>query len=159
MSNNGAKPTGDKVTVSYQGTTAEFDVLHGSDGHPAIDLSSLTKEIGLTALDYGFVNTASTKSKITFIDGDAGILRYRGYPIEQVATQMSFLETAWLLIYGELPSSSELDEFENQIRRHSLLQEDLKNFFNGLRGTRSHVMSYWRIILPGSKDMVSDSMR
>jgi citrate synthase len=131
VSNNGAKPTGDKVTVSYQGTTAEFDVLHGSDGHPAIDLSSLTKEIGLTALDYGFVNTASTKSKITFIDGDAGILRYRGYPIEQVATQMSFLETAWLLIYGEMPSPSEFAEFENQIRRHSLLQEDLKNFFNG----------------------------
>ena len=131
VSDNGASPTGDKVTVSYQGVTSDFDVLRGTDGHPAVDLSSLTKQTGLTALDYGFVNTASTKSKITFIDGDEGILRYRGYPIEQVATQMSFLETAWLLIYGEIPSPSELSDFENQIRRHSLLHEDLKNFFNG----------------------------
>jgi citrate synthase len=94
-------------------------------------MSKFTAQTGLHALDYGFVNTASTRSAITYIDGDAGVLRYRGYPIEQVATSLSFLETAWLLIYGEIPSASELEEFEQNIQHHTLLHEDLKNFFSG----------------------------
>ncbi len=86
------------------------------------------------------MNTASTKSEITFIDGDKGILRYRGYPIEQLAGSTSYLEVAWLLIYGELPSASELAEFDEKIRRHTLLHEDLKRFFSALPHT-AHPMS------------------
>ncbi|NBX23259.1 MAG: citrate (Si)-synthase, partial [Microbacteriaceae bacterium] len=122
---------GRTISVTVDGVTSEFPVLSGTAGRDAVDMSKFTAATGLHALDYGFVNTASTKSAITYIDGDAGILRYRGYPIEQVATSLSFLETAWLLIYGELPSASELSEFELNIKRHTLLHEDLKNFFSG----------------------------
>jgi citrate synthase len=121
----------DRVTLTYNGVTTEFPVLQSTQGANAIDLSTLTKQTGLTALDYGFVNTAATKSRITYIDGDEGILRYRGYPIDQVAKNLSFLETAWLLIYGEVPTASELEGFEENIRRHTLLHEDLKDFFSG----------------------------
>ncbi|MFC6355018.1 citrate synthase [Luethyella okanaganae] len=120
------------ATLSYPGGQAEFPVVPSVDGPSSIDISSLTRQTGLTSLDYGFVNTASTRSAITFIDGEKGILRYRGYPIEQVAKRATFLETAWLLIYGELPSASELEEFDTKIRRHTLLHEDLKRFFSAL---------------------------
>jgi citrate synthase len=102
------------------------------DGASSIDISTLTRQTGLTSLDYGFVNTAATRSKITFIDGDAGILRYRGYPIEQLAANSTFLEVAWLLIHGELPTADELGEFDERIRRHTLLHEDLRRFFSAL---------------------------
>ncbi len=120
--------------------TAQFPVLTATDGVPSIDISTLTRQTGHTNLDYGFVNTASTKSAITYIDGDAGILRYRGYPIEQLATHSTYLEVAWLLIYGELPSTSELEAFDRRIRRHTLLHEDLKRFFSSLPPT-AHPMS------------------
>jgi citrate synthase len=126
----GERPT--KATLTVGETTAEFPVLHGTDGHSSIDFSTLTRQTGHTGLDYGFVNTASTKSAITFIDGDKGILRYRGYPIEQIANSCSYLEVAWLLIYGELPTPAELAEFDEKIRRHTLLHEDLKHFFQAL---------------------------
>ncbi len=129
----------EKVSLTYQGKTSEFSVLQGSDGASAMDMSAFTKNTGLTALDYGFVNTASTKSKITYIDGEQGILRYRGYPIEQVATSLSFVETAYLLIYGEVPTALELENFEDNIRRHTLLHEDLKDFFSGFP-RRAHPM-------------------
>jgi len=130
---------GDVVSLTYKGTTTEFPVLRGTQGAPAIDLSALTRSTGLTTLDYGFVNTASTKSKITYIDGEQGILRYRGYPIDQVATKLSFLETAYLLINGEVPNQLERENFEDNIRRHSLLHEDLKDFFSGFP-RRAHPM-------------------
>ena len=130
----------DTVTFSHKGTTAEFAVLPAVDGKAAIDFSSFTKQTGLTALDQGFVNTASTRSAITYIDGDAGILRYRGYPIEDLARNSTYLEVAWLLIYGELPTASELVEFEEKVRRHTLLHEDLKRFFSALPHT-AHPMS------------------
>ena len=130
----------DTVTFSHKGTTAEFAVLPAVDGKDAIDFSSFTKQTGLTALDQGFVNTASTRSAITYIDGDAGILRYRGYPIEDLARNSTYLEVAWLLIYGELPTASELVEFEEKVRRHTLLHEDLKRFFSALPHT-AHPMS------------------
>jgi citrate synthase len=135
-------PSGDqqKATLSYPGGTAEFPILSSVDGACSIDISTLTRQTGLTTLDSGFVNTASTRSAITFIDGEQGILRYRGYPIEQIAQKSSFLETAWLLIYGELPSASELEEFDSRIRRHTLLHEDLRRFFDALP-TNAHPMS------------------
>lgn len=110
-------------------TETELQIIHASEGPDAFDVSKLMASTGMTAFDQGFVNTSSTKSAITFIDGDQGILRYRGYPIEELAQKKSFLEVAHLLIYGELPSSGELEEFDSLIRRHTLLHEDLKDFF------------------------------
>ncbi|MFT2815767.1 citrate synthase [Leifsonia sp. A12D58] len=121
-----------KATLTYPGGTAEFPILSSVDGASSLDISTLTRQTGLTTLDYGFVNTAATRSAITYIDGDAGILRYRGYPIEQIAHNSSYLETAWLLIYGELPTESELADFDHRIRHHTLLHEDLKHFFSAL---------------------------
>ncbi|MCT9820465.1 citrate synthase [Microbacterium sp. W1N] len=132
--------TGQTATLTVGDRTAELPVVRGTDGAPAIDIASLTKQTGHTTLDYGFVNTAATKSAITYIDGDEGILRYRGYPIEQLAKSSSFLEVAWLLIYGELPTADELAEWDHRIRRHTLLHEDLKRFFSSLPPT-AHPMS------------------
>ncbi|TFB71438.1 citrate synthase [Cryobacterium glaciale] len=133
-----ADPT--KVTLTFPGGSAEFPILTSVDGVSSIDISTLTKKTGLTTLDYGFVNTAATRSAITYIDGDAGILRYRGYPIEQIAQNSNFLETAWLLIYGELPSAGELANFDDRIRHHTLLHEDMRRFFDSLPH-KAHPMS------------------
>ena len=100
-------------------------------GESGIDIAPLLKQTGHVTLDHGFMNTASCSSSITYIDGDKGILRYRGYPIEQLAQQSSFLETSFLLIYGYLPSADELDDFKRQIRLHTMLHEDLRRFFDG----------------------------
>jgi citrate synthase len=128
------------ATLSFPGGTAEFPILPSTEGASSIDISNLTKESGLTTLDQGFVNTAATKSAITYIDGDAGILRYRGYAIEDVAANSTYLEVAWLLIHGELPTAVELDRFEETIRRHTLLHEDLRRFFDALPHS-AHPMS------------------
>jgi citrate synthase len=130
----------EKATLQFPGGTAEFPIVRGTDGHDSIDISTFTKQTGFTTLDQGFVNTASTRSAITYIDGDAGILRYRGYSIEDVAKNSTFLEVAWLLIYGQLPSASELAEFDEKIRRHTLLHEDLRRFFDALPHS-AHPMS------------------
>ena len=128
------------ATLSFPGGSAEFPILSSVDGASSMDISAFTKKTGYTTLDYGFVNTAATTSTITYIDGDAGILRYRGYPIEQLAGSSSYLEVAWLLIYGDLPTESELAEFDERIRRHTLLHEDLKRFFSALPHT-AHPMA------------------
>ena len=130
----------EKATLTYPGGTAEFPILKSSQGASSLDVSTLTRQSGLTALDYGFVNTAATKSAITYIDGDQGILRYRGYPIEQLAASSTYLEVAWLLIYGEMPTADQLGEFDEKIRRHTLLHEDLKHFFSALPHT-AHPMA------------------
>ncbi len=130
----------DKVTLNYPGGTAEFPILPSAAGDDVIDFSKLNAATGLNAFDQGFVNTASTKSAITYIDGDEGILRYRGYPIEELAGQKSFLEVAFLLIYGELPSESQLADFDGRIRRHTLIHEELKNIFHAMP-QNAHPMS------------------
>ncbi len=130
----------ERATLTYPGGTAEFPILTSSQGASSLDVSTLTRQSGLTALDYGFVNTAATKSSITYIDGDQGILRYRGYPIEQLAASSTYLEVAWLLIYGEMPTADQLGEFDEKIRRHTLLHEDLKHFFSALPHT-AHPMA------------------
>ena len=122
----------EKATLTFPGGSAEFPILRGIDGHNSIDISTFMKQTGFTALDLGFVNTASTQSAITFIDGEAGILRYRGYAIEDVAQNSTYLEVAWLLIYGNLPTVSELEAFDEKVRRHTLLHEDLRRFFDAL---------------------------
>lgn len=130
----------DVATLTFPGGSAELPILRASAGVNAFDVSTLMKQTGMTALDGGFVNTSSTKSKITFIDGANGILRYRGYPIEELAARSTFLEVAYLLIYGELPTTSEYENFAERIRRHTLIHEDLKRFFNALP-THAHPMS------------------
>jgi len=129
---NDISPDTEKATLHFPGGTAEFPVIRGVDGRDSIDISTFMKQTGFTTLDQGFVNTASTKSAITYIDGDKGILRYRGYPIESVAKNSTYLEVAWLLIYGQLPTPSELEAFDEKIRRHTLLHEDLRRFFDAL---------------------------
>ncbi|MBC9956029.1 citrate synthase [Yimella sp. cx-51] len=115
------------ATFAAGDKTLEFAVIPATEGNDGYDISALLKETGNATLDVGFVNTASCKSAITYIDGDAGILRYRGYPIDQLAEKSTFLETSYLLIYGELPSKEELAEFTAKIQRHTMLHEDLKD--------------------------------
>jgi citrate synthase len=130
----------EKVVISYKDKTAEFPVVSSSVGSDAMDIGKLHSTLGLHTFDQGFVNTASTKSGITFIDGDAGILRYRGYPIEQLAAKKSFLDVSYLLIYGELPDKAQLEAFDQSIRRHTLIHEDLKRFFDAFP-QNAHPMS------------------
>jgi citrate synthase len=106
-------------------------VVTATEGPSGLDASALLRETGYVTLDPGFVNTGSCASAITYIDGDAGILRYRGYPIDQLAEKSSFLEVSYLLIYGELPTADQLADFDGQIRHHTLLHEDLRRFFDG----------------------------
>ena len=130
----------EKVVISYKDKSIELSVVEATAGSSAVDISKLHAGLGLHTYDQGFVNTASTKSEITFIDGEAGILRYRGYPIEQLAAKKSFLEVSHLLIYGELPSKTELENFDTGIRRHTLIHEDLKSFFDAFP-QNAHPMS------------------
>ncbi len=118
--------------LEYPGGSAEFPIVESVDGPNAIDIATLSKQTGLNTIDRGFVNTASTKSAITYIDGDQGILRYRGYDIQDLAKNSTFIEVAYLLVYGELPTPAELANFDDQIRHHTLLHEDLKRFFDAL---------------------------
>ncbi|MDN5758707.1 MAG: citrate synthase, partial [Tomitella sp.] len=120
-----------KAVLSYPGGEQPLDVVRAAEGNDGIALGSLLADTGYVTLDAGFVNTASCSSSITYIDGGNGILRYRGYPIEQLAKNSTFIEVSYLLIYGELPSASELESFTERIRRHTLLHEDLKRFFDG----------------------------
>ena len=119
--------------LTLDGKSIDFPVVVGTENERGLDISKLRAQTGAVTLDNGFVNTASCESAITFIDGEAGILRYRGYDIDDLAEteHPSFLETAYLLIYGELPTSEERDDFSAQIRKHTLLHEDVKRFYDG----------------------------
>jgi citrate synthase len=119
--------------------TYELPVIEGTEGEKAIDISKLRDQSGYVTLDIGYKNTGATKSAITFLDGEKGILKYRGYSIEQLAENASFIEVAYLLIYGELPTEEELKEFQFQISRHTLVHEDMKKFFDGFP-SKSHPM-------------------
>jgi len=130
----------DKAQIKVGDQTFECGVITGSENERGLDIAQLRAKTGLVTLDPAFMNTASTKSAITFIDGDAGILRYRGYPIEQLAEQSTFVEVAYLLIYGHLPNKAELDKFSTLLTRHSLLHEDMKRFFDGYPST-AHPMA------------------
>ncbi len=146
-----------KAILQYPGGSAEFPIRKSTQGASSIDISALTKQTGLTTLDNGFVNTASTTSSITYIDGEAGILRYRGYAIEDVAAHSSYLEVAWLLIYGQLPTAVELATFEERIRRHTLLHEDLRRFFDALPHS-AHPMSVLSSAVSALSTFYEDSL-
>lgn len=121
-----------KATLIVDGKTIELNMLHGTLGPDVMDVSNLFKE-GYFTYDPGFNSTASTESKITFIDGDKGILLYRGYPIEQLAAKSSFLEVCYLLLKGELPNKEQFNEFTQDIVHHTMVHEQIRNFFNGFR--------------------------
>ena len=118
------------IPLSYNGKTVALPLIEGTEGEVAIDIRNLRAQTGLITFDPGYANTGACKSAITFIDGEQGILRYRGYPIEDLAERSSFLEVAWLLLHGELPTKAELDSFSNEIVHHTLLHENFTRFFN-----------------------------
>jgi len=119
------------ATLKYDDKTIELPLIEGSEHERAIDISKLRAKSGLVTLDDGYMNTGSCKSAITFIDGDLGILRYRGYPIEQVAERARFTEVAYLLIYGERPNPEQLKAWRHQMTVHTLIHEDMKKFYEG----------------------------
>ena len=122
-----------KLTLSDpdSGKHLDLPVVEGSEGDPTLDISRLYPDLGYFTFDPGYGTTASCRSAITYIDGSAGILRYRGYPIEQLAEQSSFVEVAYLLVYGELPSASEFERFERDITYHTMVHEKLNSFIQG----------------------------
>ncbi|MGA8117181.1 MAG: citrate synthase [Actinocatenispora sp.] len=121
---------GGSTVLRHPGGELEMPIIPAAEGNAGIDSSKLLATTGLVTLDAGFVNTASCRSTITYIDGDAGILRYRGYPINQLAEKSTFLEVSYLLIYGELPTSTQLADFDHRVRRHTLLDEGLTHLFD-----------------------------
>ncbi len=158
----------EKAQIILDGKTYEFPVTVGSEGEKAIDISKLRDQTGYITLDFGYKNTGATTSAITFLDGEEGILHYRGYPIEQLAEKSSFLEVAYLLLYGELPNAKELSDFENQIRYHSLVHEDMKHFFEFFpsnahpMGILSAMVNSLSTFYPKSQDphrSINDQMR
>jgi citrate synthase len=130
----------DSARLHLDGKEYELPVTVGTENEVAIDISRLRAESGAITLDSGYGNTGSCRSKITFIDGEAGILRYRGFPIEELAEKSSFIEVCYLLIHGDLPTQSQLEEFEHEITYHTLLHEDMKKFFEGFPPS-AHPMS------------------
>ncbi len=127
--NVAASTTG--YTLGYDGVSLPLPEHPATEGPSGVDVGTLLARTGRVTLDVGFANTAACTSAITYIDGDAGILRYRGYPIEQLARRSSFLEVAYLLIYGELPTAAQLTDFTDRIKEHTLLREELRRFFDG----------------------------
>ena len=125
----------DQAEIIIDGKSYKFPVIVGSEGEKAIDISKLRDVTGYVTLDTGYKNTGATKSAITFLDGEKGILSYRGYPIEQLAEKASFLEVSYLLIYGDLPTTEQLEGFGGRIKRHTNLHEDIKKIFDGFPST------------------------
>jgi len=121
----------DYAELSLEGKTYQFPVVVGTEDEKAIDINALRDQTGYVTLDSGYKNTGATKSAITFLDGEQGILRYRGYAIEDLAERSSFLEVAYLLIYGELPTTEQFKQFEGEIRRHTIVNEDMRKIFEG----------------------------
>jgi citrate synthase len=115
--------------IELDGKVYEFPIVQGTENELAIDISKLRQETGYVTLDVGYKNTGATTSAITFLDGEEGILHYRGYPIEQLAEKATFIEVAYLLIYGALPTQAQLDDFISSITKHTLVHEDMKQFF------------------------------
>src|SRR5687768_14652169 len=121
------------ATLKVGDRSLELPVLRGSEGETAIDIASLRAQTGAITLDNGYGNTGACKSAITFIDGDKGILRYRGYPIEELAEKSTFLEVAYLLCEGELPSKEQLSKWEEEIKFHTYVHTNITKFLEGFR--------------------------
>lgn len=144
--------------LKVDGKVYQLPVITGSENEKAIDISSLRAQSGIITLDPGFKNTGSTRSAITFLDGEEGVLSYRGYAIEDLAEKSSFLEVSYLIIYGELPTQEQLETFKNEIRRHTLVHEDVKSILEGFpsnahpMGVLSSLISSMTAFYPESLD-------
>ncbi len=153
-----ARPVSDVAELRIGERVLQLPVEQPVDGQAAVNVTTLLRDGGVTTLDYGFANTAATRSSITFLDGDAGVLRYRGYPIEELAERSTFLETAYLLIHGELPNAEQLDDWTTDIRRHTLLHEEFRRFFDGFpmdahpMGTLASAVAALSTFYQGSED-------
>lgn len=143
--------------LSIDGTQCELPLLEGSEGELAIDISQLRRKTGAITLDEGFVNTGSTPSAITFLDGEAGILRYRGYPIEELAEHCDFIEICFLLIYGHLPTTDEATAFRDNIRDHTLLHEEMRSFYDGFP-REAHPMAILSSVVGALSTFYQDSL-
>ena len=122
----------DQAQLSVGEQQIALDLVRGSEGEVGVDISKLRAKTGLITMDPGYGNTGACKSAITFIDGEKGILRYRGYPIEQLAEKSTFLEVAWLLIHGDLPTAEQLADFTHEVTHHTMLHENYADFFRAL---------------------------
>ncbi|MBI4372101.1 MAG: citrate synthase [Candidatus Omnitrophica bacterium] len=150
-----------KVELKADGKTIELPVIVGSEGERAFDISDLRAKTSYITLDYGYANTGSCTSAITFVDGENGILRYRGIPVEQLAEQSTFVETAYLLINGKLPTKTEADKFSKELTKHASLHEDFKKIFDGIPSTTHPmaILSSMVSILYGFHPSVAGSVR
>ena len=131
-----------KAELHYEGKIYQIPVVEGSQNEQALDISRLRVDSGLITIDKGFKNTGSTESAITFLNGEEGVLQYRGYSIEELAEKSTFIEVAFLLIYGELPTSDQLDKFKESITKHTLVHEDVKSILDGFP-SKSHPMGVY----------------
>ena len=147
----------DTVKMTYGDTELELPIIEGSEGERAIDIGRLRKETGLVTIDEGFVNTGSTRSGITFLNGEEGVLRYRGYAIEELAANCDFIEVAYLLIYGDLPNEEELKVFREGIRDHTMIHEDMRSFYNGFPRD-AHPMAILSSVVGALSTFYQDSM-
>jgi citrate synthase len=124
-----------EAKLTFDGKEISLPIVTGTEGEKALDISKLRDETGLVTLDAGYKNTGSTESSITFLDGEEGVLRYRGYPIEQLAEHSTFVETSYLIIHGQLPTEQQLQNFSRQLTVHSIIHEDMRHFFDGFPST------------------------
>lgn len=145
------------ATLNIGETSLTMPILVGTENDRAIDISKLLKETGHITLDEGYANTGATTSAITYLDGDRGILRYRGYPIEDLAAHCDFIETSYLLIYGELPTLEQLESFKASIRRHTMLHEDMRSFYNGFPRD-AHPMAILSSVVSALSTFYQDSL-
>lgn len=149
--------TSKTARLTLDGKEIELPVIVGSEGEVGIDIAALRASTGAITLDEAYVNTGSTRSAITFLDGEDGVLRYRGYPIEQLAEHCDFLEVAYLLIYGELPTFDQAEAFREDIRSHTMLHEDMKSFYNGFPRD-AHPMGILSSVVGALSTFYQDSM-
>lgn len=147
----------DVAKLNCEGQELELPVVVGTENEKAIDIGALRKQTGLVTIDEGYVNTGAVQSGITFLNGEEGVLRYRGYPIEELASNCDFVEVAYLLIYGELPSVEELGTFRGKIRRHTMVHEDLKSFYDGFPRD-AHPMAILSSVVGAMSTFYQDSL-
>ncbi|MFY7908764.1 MAG: citrate synthase [Emticicia sp.] len=142
--------------IILDGKTYQYPTIEGTEGEKAIDIAKLRDETGYITIDSGYKNTGATKSAITFLDGELGVLHYRGYSIEDLAEKANFLEVAYLLIYGELPTTEQYNKFENDIRTHTIVNEDMRRIFNGFP-VNAHPMGVMSSLVSAMSGFYPDS--
>ena len=147
----------DTARIALDGKALEVPVIRGSEGEVGIDIAALRRDSGAITVDPGYANTGSCRSAITFIDGERGVLRYRGIPIEQLAERSNFLETAMLLLDGELPTAEALDSFRSHITYHTMVHEDVRSFYEGFP-KRAHPMAICSTVVGALSTFYSDSL-